>query len=315
MIGMQQRRLGRTGVMVSAIGFGCGAVGGLMVRGTRADQERAVARALEAGITYFDTAADYGNGVSEENLGAVLRALRANPIVGTKVRLPQSDYGRIGQTIAASMDASLKRLGRDSVHLFQLHNPIRAAADAACITPTMVEADVLPAFVRLREAGKAAHFGFTAIGDEESLGAVLGSGVMEAAQLPYNLLNGTPGGEQDRLLRHAAAHDVGVIGIRTFAGGALSGSEARGPLGTPIVQPIASGARYADDVAAAQRFRALVEAGQAADLIEAALRFAITTPHMGTAMVGLGSVAELEHAIAAANKGPLPAEALALIGY
>jgi aryl-alcohol dehydrogenase-like predicted oxidoreductase len=312
---MESRRLGRSGLSVSVIGFGCGAVGGLMVRGTRADQERAIARALEAGITYFDTAADYGNGVSEENLGAVLRALKADPIVGTKVRVAQADYARIGEAIAASMDASLKRLGRDHVHLFQLHNPIRTTADAACITSAMVEADVLPAFAKLRDAGKAAHFGFTAIGDEESLRAVLGGGFMETAQLPYNLLNGAPGGEQHRLLYHAADHDVGVIGIRTFAGGALSGSEARGPLGTPVVQPIASGTSYTDDVADAQRFRALVDAGHAGDLIEAALRFAITTPHMGTAMVGLGSLAELDHAIAAANRGPLPAEALALVGY
>ena len=54
--------------------------------------------------------------------------------------------------------------------------------------------------------------------------------------------------------------------------------------------------------------------GACAGLIEAALRFAITTPHMATAMVGLGSLAELDHAIAAANKGPLPADALTLVG-
>jgi L-galactose dehydrogenase/L-glyceraldehyde 3-phosphate reductase len=311
---MQQRRLGRSGLVVSVIGFGCGAVGGLMVRGTRPDQERAVARALGAGITYFDTAADYGDGVSEQNLGAVLRLLKADPIVGTKVRLAQSAYGDIRAAIAASIDASLKRLGRERVHLFQLHNPIRAVADAACMTPAMVEADVLPAFAKLREQGKAQHFGFTAIGDPDALRSVLSGGFMTSAQLPYNLLNGAPGGEQAALAAHAAAHEVGVIGIRTFAGGALSGSAVRGPLGTPMVQPIGSGRSYADDVAAAQRFRVLVEAGHAADLIEAALRFAITTPHMATAMVGLGGISELEHAIAAANKGALPTEALTLIG-
>ena len=310
---MQQRRLGRSGLMVSVIGFGCGAVGGLMVKGTPADQQRAIARALEAGITYFDTAADYGNGVSEQNLGAALRALKADPIVGTKVRLAEAEYATVGSTIAASLDASLKRLGREQVHLFQLHNPISAKADAACMTPEMVEADVVPAFARLRDQGKALYFGFTAIGEPEALRRVLSHGAMTSAQLPYNLLNGAPGGEQAGLAAFAASHEVGVIGIRTFAGGALSGSAARGPLGTPSVQPIGSGASYAEDVAAAQRFRVLVEKGFAADLIEAALRFAITTPHMATAMVGLGSLTELDHAIAAANKGPLPAEALALI--
>ena len=57
---MEMRVFGRGGVPVSILGFGCGAVGGLMVRGDPADQERAVARALEAGVNYFDTAAQYG---------------------------------------------------------------------------------------------------------------------------------------------------------------------------------------------------------------------------------------------------------------
>ena len=53
---MDKRRFGRTGLDVSLLGFGCGAVGGLMIKGTAADQERAVGRALELGINYFDTA-------------------------------------------------------------------------------------------------------------------------------------------------------------------------------------------------------------------------------------------------------------------
>src|SRR2546429_282784 len=68
---MDTRTLGRTGLEVSVLGFGCGAVGGLMVRGSPGDQERAVARAIELGINYFDTAAMYGNGESERNLGRV----------------------------------------------------------------------------------------------------------------------------------------------------------------------------------------------------------------------------------------------------
>src|SRR5262245_65534247 len=86
---MQRRTLGKTGVELAVLGFGCGAVGGLMVRGTAADQERAVARALELGINYFDTAPLYGDGESERNLGRVLKTLRPNVIVGTKVRIPE----------------------------------------------------------------------------------------------------------------------------------------------------------------------------------------------------------------------------------
>ena len=110
---MEMRAFGRSGMRLSILGFGCGAVGGLMVRGDRRDQERAVARALEAGVNYFDTAVQYGNGESEKNLGRILQTLTpADAVVGTKVRLPSADYGRIGDAIAASLDASLARLRR-----------------------------------------------------------------------------------------------------------------------------------------------------------------------------------------------------------
>ncbi|MBW8270409.1 aldo/keto reductase, partial [Caldovatus sp. SYSU G05006] len=109
---MEQRRLGRTGLMVSVLGYGCGAVGGLMVRGTPAEQERAIARAIEGGINYFDTAAAYGDGESERNLGRVLKALGAKDVfVGTKVRVAPAQRGRIGEAVAASLEASLRRLG------------------------------------------------------------------------------------------------------------------------------------------------------------------------------------------------------------
>src|ERR1700719_1283304 len=101
---MEQRRFGRTGLDLSVLGFGCGAVGGLMIKGTADDQERAVARALELGINYFDTAQMYGAGESERNLGRLLQALRPDVYVGTKVRLPPTERGKIGEAITASLE-------------------------------------------------------------------------------------------------------------------------------------------------------------------------------------------------------------------
>ncbi len=118
---MERRTLGRTGLRVSALGFGCGNVGGLMVRGTAADQERAVARALELGINYFDTAPSYGDGESERNLGRVLRTLRPDVFVGTKFRIQPDERGRVAEAVAASLEASLRRLGLERVDLLQLH--------------------------------------------------------------------------------------------------------------------------------------------------------------------------------------------------
>src|SRR5215469_3396782 len=109
---MEMRTFGRTGLQVSILGFGCGAVGGLMVRGAPQDQERAIARAIEAGINYFDTAALYGDGESERNLGRVLKALKADVVVGTKVRLSAGHRADVGKAIEQGMNDSLARMGR-----------------------------------------------------------------------------------------------------------------------------------------------------------------------------------------------------------
>src|SRR5580704_9203594 len=102
---METRVYGRTGMHISILGFGCGAVGGLMVRGAAADQERAIGRALEVGINYFDTAVQYGNGASETNLGRTMKTLKPSGIfVGTKVRVPAADFGRIAAAVTESLD-------------------------------------------------------------------------------------------------------------------------------------------------------------------------------------------------------------------
>src|SRR6195952_6017703 len=109
---MQLRKFGRTPMQLSILGFGCGAVGGFMVRGDPAEQERTVSRAIEAGVNYFDTAVQYGDGESETNLGRVLQKLKpANVVVGTKVRVPPGAFGRIADAVTMSLEGSLARLG------------------------------------------------------------------------------------------------------------------------------------------------------------------------------------------------------------
>src|SRR5262249_42559576 len=128
---MNYRTLGRTGLRVSALGFGCGNVGGLMVRGAPADRERAVARALELGINYFDTAPSYGQGLSEQNLGLTLKALKVTPQVGTKFNLSESDLRDVPAAIARSLETSLRRLGLERVDLLQCHERIMPAGARA----------------------------------------------------------------------------------------------------------------------------------------------------------------------------------------
>jgi aryl-alcohol dehydrogenase-like predicted oxidoreductase len=317
---MDRRTLGRTGLSVSLLTFGCGAVGGLMTRGTPADQERAVARALDAGINHFDTAPGYGDGASEENLGRVLAKLKPDVVVSTKVRLGGSDRGRIAEAVAASMEASLKRLGRDHVDLFQFHNAIAAHSDGAAFSVDEMLGDIAPALARMREQGKTRHIGITAIGETDALHRVIDARAFDTAQVPYNALNPSPGAAipknypaQDYgvLLDHTKKADMGTIGIRVLAGGALSGNEDRHPLGLPVVEPIGSGGSYAADAARARRLMPMVSEGHAASLTEMGIRFAIAHPALTTTEIGLANMEQLDDAIRAVEKGPLPPAALA----
>jgi aryl-alcohol dehydrogenase-like predicted oxidoreductase len=103
---MEYRQLGRTDLRVSEIGYDCGSVGGLMVRGDRDEMTQAVARAIDAGLNYFDTARLYGNGQSETNLGQVLRELSAEVVVGTKVKLEAPDMYDVESAVVAQSRAA-----------------------------------------------------------------------------------------------------------------------------------------------------------------------------------------------------------------
>ncbi|MBM3547842.1 MAG: aldo/keto reductase [Alphaproteobacteria bacterium] len=318
---MQMRKLGRTGVEVSVLGFGCGAVGGMMVKGDPKDQERAFARALEAGITFFDTAPSYGNGASETNVGRVLKTLKPDLFLANKFTIRPEDKDDVAGAVERSLDASLKRLQRDSVDLLQLHNRIAASGDDRPLDARQVIEQVAPALDRLKQKGKIRFGGITALGDTDLLHRVVKAQVFDTAQICFNLLNpsaalpvppGLPAQDFAELALRAKDAGMGRIGIRVFAGGALSGSEARHPNGVPSVPPIASGPDYATDVSNAHRFDALIKEGHASSLIEAALRFAISGEALSTVLAGTATLDQLETAIAAVGKGPLPPAALAL---
>ena len=316
---MEMRTFGRTGLQVSILGFGCGAVGGLMVRGAPEDQERAVARALEAGVNYFDTAAMYGNGESEKNLGRVLAKLKPDVVVGTKVRIPSADFGRIGVAVAGSLEASLKRMGREQVDIFHLHNAITISGGGKSLSAKTVLEEVVPAFEKLRQQGKTRFLGITAVGDTLALHQAIDARVFDSAQVSYNMLNpsagsalavGYPAQDYGRMFEHTQAAGVGVVGIRVLAGGALSGAAERHPIASPPPDPIGSASNYTADLQRARRLLPLVQQGHAGSLPEAAVRFAIAHPAMGTILVGMATLAEFEQALAAVNRGPLSQAAL-----
>ena len=317
---METRIFGRTGMRLSLLGFGCGAVGGLMVRGDPRDQERTIARAIDVGVNYFDTAVQYGNGESEKNLGRILQSLKpANAVVGTKVRLPSAKFKSIADTVATSLEGSLARLSRDRVDIFHLHNAITESGGGEALSVQQVVGEVVPAFERLRQQGKTRFLGLTAVGNTAALHQVIDARAFDSAQVVYNMLNPSaatelpanyPAQDYGRLFDHTSAAGIGVVGIRVLAGGALSGSTERHPIASPPPEPISSAMSYDADVLRARRLMPLVKEGLASSLAEAATRFAFAHPAIGTILVGMATPREFEDALAAVQKGPLPPAAL-----
>ena len=320
---MDKRRLGRTGLQISVLGYGAGAVGGLFTKGDPADQERAIARAVELGINYIDTASLYGNGESERNLGRVLKKLKPDVVLGTKFRLKAADRSRVADFVAQSMDESLKRLGLDHVDLFQLHNPLVAKDADDKIDVEIALNEVVPALHKLQKAGKTRFIGFSGVGETPALLKAIDSRAFDTVQVVYNALNpsaggpmpkGAPGQDHGRLLERAQAADMGTIIIRALAGGALAGTEARHPLAMQQVDPIASAPNFAADVARARQLEPLVKEAGAASLTELAQRFVIAHPAVTTMLIGYSTLDQLEEAAKAVEKGPLPAAMVAKIG-
>ena len=320
---MQRRRLGRTGLEISVLGFGAGAVGGLMTKGAAADQERAIARAVDQGINYIDTASIYGDGESERNLGRVLKALKPNIVLGTKVRLKAADRKRVAAFVAESMEASLKRLDRDHVDLFQLHNPLVATDGDDKMAIEIALNEVVPALQALVKAGKTRFIGFSGVGETPALLKAVESKSFDTMQVVYNALNpsaggpmpkGAPGQDYGRVLDRTKACYMGTIVIRALAGGALAGTTDRHPLAMQVVPPIGSAPDFAGDVARVRTLEPLVRESGSSSLAEMAQRFVTSNPNVTTMLVGYSTLDQLDQAIAAVAKGPLSSDILKRIG-
>ncbi|MBX3000851.1 MAG: aldo/keto reductase [Caldilineaceae bacterium] len=317
---MNYRTLGRTGLQVSELGFGCGAVGGLLVRGDHDEMVRVVAHAIDQGINYFDTARSYGNGQSESSLGRVLEELQADVLIGTKVQLTAEEMDDIERAVIASVEGSLKRLRRDYIELIQLHNfmSVERQPERGWVSVEDVE-PAIRAFETLKAQGKVGFYGINGLGETDAVHSVIEQGQADTVQICYNLLNPSAGiavpssfpfQDYAGTIDHAAAQRMGVIAIRVLAAGALSGIGERHVNAAQNVDPIASSDNFADDLVRAQAFHFLVEDGTASSPVEAAIRFVLSKPEVSTTMVGISSMEQLEAALAATEKGPLPADVL-----
>ncbi|HEY3304694.1 MAG TPA: aldo/keto reductase [Candidatus Binatia bacterium] len=320
---MQYRTLGKTGVRISEIGFGCGNNAVLMVRAPYEEQSRAVRRALDLGINYFDTAFAYGLGKSEENLGKILTDLGASPIVSTKIRLePAADLKTA--TIQA-VEAGLKRLQRKPVDLIQLHNRVALEPNPGKrFNPTPADVlgpnGILAGFKEMRAQGKVGYFGFSGLGDPKALRELIDSGEFHSFQAYYNLLNpsaghAVPAGfsalNYGRLIDRAAEKGMGAAVIRVLAAGALTSSPDAGGGSSP--EPLSPGSDYALDLERAEKVKFLVSGG-VKSLTQAAIRFGLMKPEVSTVLVGFSNVAHIDEAAACSGAGGLAEDAIARLG-
>ncbi|MEM7025171.1 MAG: aldo/keto reductase [Pseudomonadota bacterium] len=313
---MRYRPFGRTGLEVSELVFGGGYVGGILLHADDDTKLAALRCALDGGMNWIDTAASYGNGKSEEVLGWLLREVDAKPYLSTKVGLNLTRLDDLPGQIEASLEQSLKRLRRDSVDLFQLHNRIQGETGTAGIGV----ADVLGAkgvaatFERLRDQGLFRFMGITALGDPTSIREVVASERFDSAQVYYNLLN--PSASQSvseawsdpdfhGVLGACREHGVAAMNIRVLAAGVIATDQRHGR-----EVPIMPGFDLSADEA---RVRAVFSrlGDSYGTRGQTALRFSLANPDLACIVVGFAEIGHIEEALAGAELGPLPESALA----
>jgi aryl-alcohol dehydrogenase-like predicted oxidoreductase len=309
---VKKRRLGRTGLQVCEVGFGGAGVGHAWGATTDNECIRAVRCALDLGIDFFDTSPVYGAGKSEENLGAGLAGRRDRIVLATKVRLQtEEERGDMAPAIRRSVEASLRRLCTDYLDILQIHHQVGdargrylAVADPPRYALRLSGEDGLAFAAAARDLireGKVRFLGITAWdGDRDAVGALLGSGAFDTAQILFNLLNQSaafppPPGfddvDQGETLKLAQANDFGVIGIRSHAAGALVDR---------LDRDVKPGSDVARDHRRAQKL-AFLNKPPFRTLSEVALRFCLDNPAIATVVPGFKNAAEVEEAVACAN--------------
>jgi len=308
---MEYRTLGRTGLKVSAVGFGAWAIGGSMW-GPQDDQVAldAIRKAWDLGCNFCDTAAVYGEGHSEELIGRFVRETGHRPVIATKV--PPKNWAwpaRRGtplreafpkEWIISQTEASLRHLGLDCVDLQQLHVWAEDWAE---------EDEWYEALVRLREQGKVRFFGVSLNSHQPDTGVRLAeSGRIDALQVIHNIFEQAP---EDRLFPAVQKHGVGILARVPFDESSLTGKLTKESTFArdDFRSSYFAGPRLSETVDRVEALRWLVPE-HAASMPEAALRYCLSHPAVSTVIPGIRNPWQAEQNCAAADAGPLSPETL-----
>lgn len=307
---MRYRPLGKTGLQVSEIGFGAWGIGGRTVEHTSygdTDDRTSLAaldRALEKGITFFDTSAAYGNGRSEELIGRAVRSRRSRAVITSKAGYEAWDRAPdfSPSAIVASTERSLARLGTDYLDLLQLHNPPLDVVTAP---------DVLAALAGLVQAGKIRAWGVSAKGPDEALQALRACEVA-VIQTNFNMMD-------VRVVSSGLLSEVERLGIGFIARTPLCFGFLSGTIGHDSVFPEGDHragwprAQLANWIDGAADLMAAISTAPGERAAQAALRFCLSFPAVSTTIPGIMRPIEADQNAAASLQGPLPREAVEAI--
>ena len=298
---MQYRQLGDTGPEVSALGFGGWPMGGARYGSIDNDQATAaIGRALDLGVTLFDTAVAYGLGTSESLMGNALQGHWDDIVVVTKTGIvPSPDdpdvFLRDGraETIKAQCEFSLKVLGADHINVYLIHWPDYE-------TPMD---ETMRAMEDLKDEGKIGHVGVsnfsTTLMDE-----ALAVSPIVANQVGYHMLDRR---HADEIIPYCAANGIGVMAYGSLAHGVLTGAfkpdhrfeegdwrKAGDAFGLPLFHPdyLPETLEAVDEVTAAAEQVGLTTP-------QLALRWVLDEPAISTALIGFRTPAEVDAAVAA----------------
>lgn len=303
---MHTRRLGRTGLQVSAFGLGTG--GGSDPLGQQSGRPISemvdfIRTAFDLGINYFDTAPGYME--SEVILGQALQALpRDEVVVSTKVPLAGGMPGEPLQimdpaALEANIDRSLQRLQLDHLDVLLV-----AVADDSHFD--MVMSDQMPVLEELKRKGKVRHLGSSeqtrSDGAHSWLRAILPTGLLDVAMVGHNMFNQSA---QRTVFPICRERDIGVVNVFTVR--RLFSEPARL---TEVTRDLQARSIVDESLDPSRPLDWLIGDGKAATLIEAAYRFALFTPGVTSVMTGTIDQDQLRQNIALVDKGPLPAEDL-----